>query len=69
MSGKIQATPVAVTVPFNNSTNGFTASNVQTAIEEAKASGGSGSYDENKILTSANFEVLVSADGNVLRGS
>lgn len=27
--------PVAVAIPFDNSTNGFTATNVQTAIEEA----------------------------------
>jgi hypothetical protein len=69
MSGKIQTTPVATAIPFSNSANGFTATNVQTAIEEAKASSGGGSYDENKILSSATFEVLLNADGNVLRGS
>lgn len=37
MKTYVQATPVAVSVPFNNSTNGFTATNVQTAIEEARA--------------------------------
>lgn len=30
------ATPVAKAVPFNNSTNGFAATNVQAAIEEAR---------------------------------
>lgn len=30
--------PVAGGIPFNNATNGFTATNVQTAIEEAKNS-------------------------------
>lgn len=29
-------TPVAESIPFDNSTNGFTADNVQAAIEEAK---------------------------------
>jgi hypothetical protein len=29
-------TPVAVEIPFDNATNGFTADEVQTAIEEAK---------------------------------
>ena len=31
---------LAVDVPFDNSTNGFTADDVQAAIEEAAASGG-----------------------------
>jgi hypothetical protein len=64
---KIQATPVAVSVPFDNSTNGFTSTNVQTAIEEAKTA--SSGFDENKILTSAAYEVLIDFNGNVLRGS
>jgi hypothetical protein len=64
---KIQSTPVAVSVPFDNSTNGFTSTNVQTAIEEARVA--SSGFDENKILTSAVFEVLVDSNGNVLRGS
>lgn len=32
----IKTTPVAASVPFDNSTNGFTAENTQSAIEEAK---------------------------------
>lgn len=32
-----RTSPVAITVPFDNATNGFAASEVQTAIEEAKA--------------------------------
>jgi len=32
----ILATPVSKQIPFDNSINGFTASNAQTAIEEAK---------------------------------
>jgi len=67
MSGKIQATPVAVTVPFDNSTNGFTATNVQTAIEEAKASGGGGSYDEDKIAVDYEGNVAVNYEFNVSR--
>jgi hypothetical protein len=40
----MKASQVAISIPFDNSTNGFTASNAQAAIEEAKAaaSGGSG---------------------------
>ena len=34
----ITKSPVATSVPFDNSTNGFTADNVQAAIEEAKTS-------------------------------
>lgn len=34
--GKPVMSPVARSIPFNNSTNGFTASNTQSAIEEAK---------------------------------
>ena len=38
MSSKthIQSTPVAKSTPFDNTTNGFTASDTQAAIEEAK---------------------------------
>jgi hypothetical protein len=61
-------TPVASSVPFDNGTNGFTASDVQTAIEEAKNVATIG-FDENKILTSALYDVLVDMNGNVLRGS
>jgi hypothetical protein len=32
----VKSTPVAETVPFDNDSNGFTADDVQTAIEEAK---------------------------------
>jgi hypothetical protein len=35
---QVYKSEVARSVPFDNSTNGFTASNVQTAIEEAKLS-------------------------------
>lgn len=35
-SGRDQYNPVAESVPFDNDTNGFTADNTQTAIEEAK---------------------------------
>lgn len=31
---------IASIIPFDNSTNGFTSNTVQTAIEEAKLSGG-----------------------------
>lgn len=31
-----EASPVALTIPFDNSTNGFTATEVQSAIEEVK---------------------------------
>lgn len=34
-AGKIDISPVAVSVPFNNSTDGYAATNVQAAIEEA----------------------------------
>lgn len=34
--GKVDKTPVAFSTPFDNSTNGFTADNVQEAIEEAR---------------------------------
>lgn len=34
-------TQVAQSVPFNNDSNGFTATDAQSAIEEAKATGGS----------------------------
>jgi phage baseplate assembly protein gpV len=34
-----QGTPVAYSVPFDNSTNGFISDNVQAAIEEARSSG------------------------------
>jgi hypothetical protein len=64
---KIQSTPVAQSIPFDNSTNGFTSTNVQTAIEEAKTA--TSGFDENKILTSHNYEVLVNQQGNVLKGS
>lgn len=33
-NGKVISTPVAKAVPFDNSTNGFTANETQTAIEE-----------------------------------
>lgn len=36
MSDKIKITPVAGAVPFDNATNGFTATDAQAAIEEAK---------------------------------
>lgn len=36
MNEKIYVTPVAKSTPFDNSSNGFTATDVQTAIEEAK---------------------------------
>jgi hypothetical protein len=35
----ISITPVAKAIPFDNSTNGFIASDVQAAIEEVKSSG------------------------------
>ena len=37
-SPKVYTTPVAKSVPFDNSTNGFTATDTQSAIEEAKSS-------------------------------
>lgn len=37
-SGPVYKSPVANSVPFDNSTNGFTADNTQTAIEELKNS-------------------------------
>jgi hypothetical protein len=64
----ITVSPVAITVPFDNTANGFTSTNVQKAIEEAKNATSVG-FDENKLLTSAQYEVLVDMDGNVLRGS
>lgn len=36
MKGKVIITPVSKAVPFDNSTNGFTATDAQAAIEEAK---------------------------------
>lgn len=36
MSKLFESTQVAVSIPFDNSTNGFTADNVQTAIEQAR---------------------------------
>lgn len=38
-----KVTPVAESIPFDNSTNGFTADNVQAAIEEAAGGGGGSS--------------------------
>ena len=38
MNNAIRVSQVAVSTPFNNATNGFTATNVQAAIEEAKNS-------------------------------
>lgn len=67
MSGKVQATPVAITLPFNNASNGFTATNVQAAIEEAKTSSGGGSYDEDKIAIDYEGNVAVNYEFNVTR--
>jgi hypothetical protein len=64
----ITVSPVAITVPFDNNANGFTSTNVQTAIEEAKNAASAG-FNENKLLTSMQYDVLVDMDGNVLRGS
>lgn len=36
MSKHVEITPVSKSVPFDNSTNGFTSTEVQSAIEEAK---------------------------------
>jgi len=41
-SGPVYKSSVARTVPFDNATNGFTAENVQTAIEEIGASASPG---------------------------
>lgn len=41
--GPVSKSPVAISVPFDNSTNGFTASESQSAIEEAKTSGANAS--------------------------
>ena len=38
MYKKVEVTPVAASVPFDNSTNGFSSTDVQAAIEEAKSS-------------------------------
>ena len=38
MSIKIKVSPVSKSLPFDNSTNGFTSTDAQTAIEEAKQS-------------------------------
>jgi hypothetical protein len=37
--GPVYKSPISTEIPFDNSTNGFTASDVQAAIEEAKISG------------------------------
>ena len=52
-------TPVAQAVPFNNSTNGFTSSDVQAAIEELK----------NTINTSASPGFSFGRSGTVVAGT
>jgi hypothetical protein len=57
---------IADSIVFDNSSNGFTATNIQSAIEEAKVS--SSSFDENLILIDNNFDVICDEQGNVLKG-
>jgi hypothetical protein len=47
-------TPVASSVPFDNGSNGFTSTDVQTAIEEAKASAVSGNEEHSWNVIDAN---------------
>ena len=41
-SGRDSYSPVAASIPFDNSTNGFDSDNVQEAIEETRASASPG---------------------------
>lgn len=59
MSGRDIYTPVAESVPFDNSSNGFVSDNTQAAIEEI----------DNKVLTSASPGFSFGRSGNVSRGA
>ena len=56
-SAAVRITQVAVSTPFDNSTNGFTANNVQAAIEEARNSPG-----VNMIQASASINTTSTTD-------
>lgn len=56
---KFNVTPVANSVPFDNTSNGFIADNVQTAIEELNTS----------VLTSASPGFSFGRSGNVTAGT
>lgn len=55
-------TPVAVGIPFDNSTNGFVATNVQAAIEEA-------TYKLNETEVSATADTTTTSTTDVLMNS
>lgn len=62
MASGVVVSPVAIGIPFNNATNGFTAINVQAAIEEAR-----NSPAVNFISTSA-ADTLTSSTDTLLAG-
>jgi hypothetical protein len=58
--------PVAKSVPFDNSTNGFNATEVQSAIEEVKSSASPGfSFGRSGTVTSGTFLQCESVPSNV----
>ena len=59
------STATASETTFDNSSNGFAATNVQDAIQEAATLS---SYDINLILVDYHFDVLVDNEGNLLEG-
>ena len=51
----------ALGIRYNNTSTGIEATNVQDAIDSASTM-----FDEDKILSGYNMEVLIDSDGNVL---
>lgn len=59
------STSTAAETTFDNSTNGFAATNVQDAIQEAVTLS---SYNINLVLVDNHFDVLADNEGNLLEG-